>query len=154
MAEQQMDHCKDNQSGFCKFGNKCQKRHENTVCENTENFSEESCIKRHPKFCRNFNNNSNCRYKDKCPYKHIQHEKQAELNELIKQGMLKHENDIKLLTEEVNKLRNLVQYMALELSKNIQKEVAVSETNENTVTNKETEPPSDPSFKCDKCELC
>ena len=59
---------------------------------------------------------------------------------------------IKLLTEEVNKLRNLVQYMALELSKNVQKEVAVIETNENTVTNKETEAfPSDHSFKCDKC---
>ena len=60
-------------------------------------------------------------------------------------------NNIKLLTVEVNKLRNLVQYMALELSKNVQKEVAVIETNKNTVTNKEAEPPSDPSFKCDRC---
>ena len=149
-----MDLCKHNQTGFCKFRNKCQKRHENTVCENTENCSEERCTKRHPKVCRDFNNNKNCRHKDKCAYKHIQHEKQTELNELIKQGLLKHENDIKLLTEEVNKLRNLVQYMALELSKNAQKEVPVVETNENTVTNKETEAsPSDPSFKGDKCEF-
>ena len=44
--------------------------------------------------------------------------------------------------------------MALELRKNVQKEVAVIETNENTVTNKETEAsPSDPSFKCDNCEF-
>ena len=113
------------------------KRHENTVCENTENCSEEKCIKRHPKVFRNFNNNKNCRHKDKCAYKHIQHDKQPELNELIKQGLLKHENDIKLLTEEVNKLRNLVQYMALELSKNVQKEVAVIKTNKNAVTNNE-----------------
>ena len=38
--------------------------------------------------------------------------------------------DIKLLNEEVNTLRNLVQYMALELSKNVSKEVTVIETNE------------------------
>ena len=129
-------------------------RHEKTVCEITENCSEDRGIQRHPKVCRNFNNNENCRHKDKCAYKHIHHEKQTELNELIKQGLLKHENDKKLLTEEVNKLRNLVQYMALELSKNVQKEVAVIETNENTVTNKDTEAsPSDPPFKCDKCDF-
>ena len=153
MAVQQMDLCKHNQTGFCKFRNKCQKTHENTVCENTENCSEESCIKRHPKVCRNFNNNRNCRHKDQCAYKHIQHEKQTELNEQIKQGLLKHENNIKVLTEEVNKLRNLFQYMALELSKNVQKEVTVIETNENTGTTKESVSPSDPSFKCDKCEF-
>ena len=156
MAEQQMDLCKHNQTGFCKFQNKCQKRHENTVCENTENCTEESCIKRHPKVCRNFNNNGTCRHKDQCAYKHIQHEKQTELNEQIKQGLLKHENDIKVLTEEVNKLRNLFQYMALELSKNVQKEVTVIETNENTVTNKETEtePCKDTSYHIFKCEEC
>ena len=103
MAEQLMDICKHNQTRFSKYQNKCQKRHANTVCENTENFSEERCIKRHPKVCRNFNNNENCRHKDKCAYKHIQHEKQTEVNELIKQGLLKHENNIKLLTEEVKK---------------------------------------------------
>ena len=37
--------------------------------------------------------------------------------------------DIKLLSEEVNTLRNLVQYMALELSKNVSKEVTVIKTN-------------------------
>ena len=44
--------------------------------------------------------------------------------------------------------------MALELSKNVQKEVTVIETNENTVTNKESEaPPSEAAFKCDKYEF-
>ena len=38
--------------------------------------------------------------------------------------------DIKLLNEEVNTLRNLVQFMAIELGKKVSKEVTVIETNE------------------------
>ena len=79
--------------------------------------------------CRNFSNNGICRHKEKCAYKHVQSENQTNLNEQIKQGLLKHEMDIKLINEEVNTLRNLAQYMALELSKNVSKEVTVIETN-------------------------
>ena len=44
--------------------------------------------------------------------------------------------------------------MALELSKNVQKEVTVIETNENTVSSKESEAPSsEAAFKCDKCKF-
>ena len=89
-----------------------------------------------------------------CANKNFQYEKQTELNEQIKQGLLKHENDIKVLIEEVNTLRTLVQYMALELSKNVQKVVTVIKTNEKTGINQETKSSlSEPSFKRDKCEL-
>ena len=35
--QQQVNICQHNQTGFCKFRDKCQKKHENTLCENTEN---------------------------------------------------------------------------------------------------------------------
>ena len=130
MAEQQVKICQHNQTGFCKFRDKCQKKHENTLFENTENRSKDNCSKRHPKVCRNFSNSGVCRHKEKCAYKHVQNENQSELNEQIKQGLLKHEMDIKLLNEEVNTLRNIVQYMSLELGKIVSKEVNVIETNE------------------------
>ena len=79
---------------------------------------------------QNFQQQWNLQTQRKCAYKHVQSENQTDLNEQIKQGLLKHEMDIKLLNKEVNTLRNLVQYMALELSKNFSKEVIVIETNE------------------------
>ena len=91
--------------------------------------SKENCNKRHPKVCRNFSNHENCRHKEKCAFKHEQTEKQTDLNEVIKQGLLKHKMDIKLLNEEVNTLINLVQFIAIELGKKVSKEVTVIETN-------------------------
>ena len=95
--QQQVNICQNNQTGFGKFRDKCQKKHENTLFKNTEHFGKDSCSKRHPKVCKNFSNNGICRHKEKCPYKHVQSENQTNLNEQIKQGLLKHEMDIKLL---------------------------------------------------------
>ena len=156
MAQQQVDLCQHNQTGFCKFRDKCPKRHENTVCENTDHCSAEKCNKRHPQICRNFDYNGKCRHKEQCAYKHIHRVKQTDLNEQIKQGLLKHERDLKLLTEEINTLKNLVQYMALELAKNIQKEVTVDKTNERDTSQEQTEieaPDNEAEFKCAKCEF-
>ena len=63
------------------------------------------------------------------------------LNEQITQGLLKHEADIKALTEEVALLRNLIQYLAIGLTNTVQKENKVSETTEqeNCTKNKESE---------------
>ena len=63
---------------------------------------------------------------------------------------------IKLLNEEVNTLRNIVQYMALELGKNVSKEVTVFETNE--VGNPEEEIEIEAAHckikvTCEKCEF-
>ena len=45
--------CKFNQTGFCKFRQKCSKTHNNTLCENENGCNEEYCSKRHPKLCKN-----------------------------------------------------------------------------------------------------
>ena len=105
---------------------------------------------------QNFQQQWNLQTQRKCAYKHVQSENQTDLNEQIKQGLLKHEMDIQLLNEEANTLRNLVQYMALELSKNFSKEVIVIETNE--VGNWEEATEIDVAHceikvKCEKCEI-
>ena len=125
------------------------------MCENVENCSVKNCHKRHPKICRNFNY-GNCRHKEQCAYQHPQHDKQTSLNEQITQGLLKHESDIKALTEEVNLLRNLIQYLAIGLMNSVQKEVTVSEgTEKENSTNKELAEAllPEPNLKCEKCDF-
>ena len=156
MLEKQVTLCQHNQTGFCKFSDKCQKRHENTVCEYTEYCKKDTCNKRHPKECRNFRNNENCKYKEKCAYKHVQTEKHTDLNELFKQGLLKHEIDIKILTEEVQTLKQLVQEMALELAKHVQKEgvvIKVKEKENPTELNEKETQPCEAAVRCDRCEF-
>ena len=70
--------------------------------------------------------------------------------------MLKHEMDIKLLKEEVKTLRNLLRCMAIELGKNVSKEVTVIETNElgDPAEAKEIEAaPCEAIVRCEKCEF-
>lgn len=156
MAEQQLNICKHYQTGFCKFKDECQKTHEHTMCENMENCSVKNCCKRHPKICRNFKTYGDCRHKEKCAYQHKQNYKQTMLNEQITQGLLKHEADIKALTEEVTLLRNLIQYLALGLTNTVQKENKVSETaeQENCTNNKEAEALlPEPILHCGKCSF-
>ena len=43
--------CKYNQSGFCKFGERCNQMHINTVC-NKLTCSKSLCNERHPKVCK------------------------------------------------------------------------------------------------------
>ena len=140
MASQQVDLCQHNQTGFCKFKDKCPRRHENTICENTESCNEETCSKRHLKVCRHFSNNGNCRHGEKCAYKHQQNDGQINLYEQVTLLLLKHEKDITSLKEELNELNNIMQQMAHELMKNIQKGA-------------ETEDLSDNVLKCEKCDF-
>ena len=93
------------------------------MCENTEKCNEENCSKRHPKVCRHFSNNGSCRHGEKCAYKHYQNDGQIKLYEQVTLLLLKHEKDITSLKEEVNELKNIIQQMAQELVKNVQKGV-------------------------------
>ena len=91
--------------------------------------------------------------KKKCAYKHAQSENKTNLNKQIKQGLLKHEMDIKLLNEEVHILRNLVQCIALELSKNVSKKASGIETNELENWEEAKDAHCEIKDKCEKCEF-
>ena len=95
--------CKFNQNGFCKFKQHCKKKHDNEICGNPSECKHETCEKRHPKICRYFSKDGNCRHGDKCSYLHKQKlNKKTTLDENMALLMLKHEKEITSLTEEVS----------------------------------------------------
>ena len=62
--------CLFNKYGFCKYGNKCKKKHVNLVCEN-EKCENVTCEKRHPKTCHFYTQYGRCKFMNYCQYKHI-----------------------------------------------------------------------------------
>ena len=66
--------CIHNKFGFCKYGVKCRKKHEELKCENSscEIFD---CNKRHPKECKYFREFNRCKYNEYCRYEHKQNSK-------------------------------------------------------------------------------
>ena len=62
--------CKHFQTGYCKFAEKCKRRHEKEICQATH-CSSKTCRKRHPKPCKFFTLNQFCKFGNLCCYKHI-----------------------------------------------------------------------------------
>ena len=61
--------CYYNKFGFCKFGEKCFRLHENKICENG-NCDIENCSLRHPRFCRYFGKFKKCKFGSYCKFRH------------------------------------------------------------------------------------
>ena len=169
----EMEICKFNQFGFCKFGGKCFNKHENEICRNRNECTDSNCNKRHPRKCRYFLQSGYCKFKDTCAYSHMV-DKNSKVEELEKENAeLKEEVD-KLkriyskvedlekekaeLKKEVDKLKRIMFMMnkkikefesVAEVKSNESKETNdVNEKNkkENSEENEEQE------LKCDKCE--
>ena len=103
---------KYNQSGFCKFRKDCRKRHEDEICTNVVGCVIESCTKRHPKECKQYKDNGKCYFGERCAYQHREDQlNQNSLNEMIGACMVKHQNDIKELFEEIKHLKDIIQIM-------------------------------------------
>ena len=60
--------CKHFQTGFCKFGEHCCKRHVKETCE--AKGCKKTCSLRHPKPCKYFGLNKFCKFGKACCYKH------------------------------------------------------------------------------------
>ena len=61
--------CKHFKFGYCKFGEKCRKRHLKETCQ-TNDCNSKICNKRHPKICKFFSVNQVCKFGEACCYKH------------------------------------------------------------------------------------
>ena len=101
--------CKFNQKGFCKFGTKCNKKHNNTICENE--CRGKLCSERHPKLCRNISKTGICRHKENCAYTHPQEKNtnQGFVNDAIMMCIVWQQQQINALSEEVKCLKLLVE---------------------------------------------
>ena len=106
--------CKYNQTGCCRFQNHCRKTHENQKCENPTICKDKDCSKRHPKPCRNLRKAEGCRFKEGCAYIHksFHSTQQKESNEVV---VSKHNNEIRVLKEEIKLLFKIILSMNFKL---------------------------------------
>ena len=57
--------------GYCRFRDRCHRRHYNEVCQNPEACkSTKTCKKRHPKSCKKYNSEKGCRFGSEYAYYH------------------------------------------------------------------------------------
>ena len=82
--------CKFNDSGYCKFGNYCRKRHFLEICPKL-NCKINTCKARHPKLCKH---EENCKFFKQgiCAYKHV--------------TLAKHDEQLKGLKSEIDILKS------------------------------------------------
>ena len=87
-----------------------EKKHVDQVCDNINDWSRVICEKRNSQICRNYSTKERCRFKGGCAYLHKKKaDNQEILNQQLKDLMMKHETEIKILTQEVSILKDLVQ---------------------------------------------
>ena len=73
--------CKFNKFGFCKFGGKCIRKHENKLCENKD-CEVKSCSLRHPRMCRFLLEFNYCKFGIYCRYKHEKYSNEVSTKEI------------------------------------------------------------------------
>ena len=104
--------CSYNKFGYCKFGNKCFRIHENKLCENV-GCEVEKCPLRHPRMCRFFLDYNYCKFGTFCRFKHEANAKGEALKEIeklkrnleiIKQEIVEKENEIEIREDQIKKL--------------------------------------------------
>ena len=93
-----MDVCVYNQTGYCKFGERCNRVHIKEICQRGEECADPECCKRHPRRCRYFYNYGKCKLGEKCAYRHDEETKESKIKTL--------EMEVKHLKEEMNNLKS------------------------------------------------
>ena len=105
--------CKHNQSGYCKYKLKCQKRHENKLCPEEQSCNFKACLLRHPKTCKYFFREGICRFGEGCSYSHKKFLNQDPQIEVIKE---KHEIEINAIKDEMHKLKEVISLMEIKIA--------------------------------------
>ena len=154
--------CKYNQTGFCKFRQNCQKRHEQTICQENHDYKSMGCSLRHPKVCKSYEKEGTCRFKDECAYKHQ--------NNLADAMNSSHTQEIKNIQQEMNQMKSMILQMEnkIEILKNIIQDITQTNVEEivaivvsslertKEIENNviiETVNKAQDSFNCDKCSF-
>ena len=99
--------CLHNKFGYCKFGGKCFRNHENRVCQN-EKCNIQGCHLRHPKICWFYRVYENCKFGMYCKFKH---EKTNSCDKEIKQlksDLQKCNEKIKAKEDKITELERML----------------------------------------------
>ena len=96
--------CRFNKFGYCKFGERCFRKHESRTCEN-DGCSISDCDLRHPRKCRYFLEFHYCKFGTFCKFSHKIEENRASKKEIdtLKNEIEKLENKIQLMNKEIEK---------------------------------------------------
>ena len=97
--------CSFHQSGHCRYGSHCNKRHTVDTCTNFPCMKED-CNKRHPKLCRYFTVSGFCKFNEQCSYLHMT--SNIELKSQLEKEVAKLKQEIKSLYDHVSELRSIV----------------------------------------------
>ena len=68
-----MEICRYNQRGYCRYGERCRLEHVNEICTESD-CQDDSCVLRHPLECRYFYLYGTCKFGDSCAYVHEENE--------------------------------------------------------------------------------
>ena len=99
--------CKHFQTGFCKFGERCCKRHVKETCKAKD--CKKTCSLRHPKPCKYFALNKFCKFGEACCYQHSSDPADSYLREqvrILQTTVDALSESVKALEEEIVKLKN------------------------------------------------
>ena len=119
--------CRHNQTGFCKYGERCRKQHVNIKC-NQDECKDKKCSRRHPHLCKFYAHTGFCKFQERCAFVHkeinvethkVAHEVQkikeeierlksnviGTLNHIDSESVIK---DMKNLKAEVDFLKNII----------------------------------------------
>ena len=107
--------CGFNQTGYCKFGKHCFKKHVDIICENVR-CSTSGCNLRHPRTCRYFSQYRYCKFGQYCKFSHEERRTShstAEIDilmldiEKLKKEICEKDKDIKEKDSEISQLLDL-----------------------------------------------
>ena len=111
MSDKEVNECKYNKFGFCKYREKCTRLHYTETCKNLTACKDiKRCPKRHPKACKIYALEKFCRFGNSCSY---QHGGQPESNK-------ESENTKKItaLEKSVKEMAEKIKHLEDELAKN------------------------------------
>ena len=105
--------CTNFKFGFCKYGQRCWKRHVETMCENSE--CDTSCEKRHPIRCKYYQEYKRCKFGTYCSYKHETCDVDSIKNELdkVKLKLKNIDEKIDKKNEEMKNWKDLIKKLDL-----------------------------------------
>ena len=124
----EMEICKHNQNGFCKFRERCDKRHDNEICRSRKECTDSECTKRHPRECKYFQLYGYCTFSDTCAYSHMAH-KNNKVETL--------EKEVAELKDDVEMAKMMIESMNRMIQSKVDIEMKHKEDNEKTKREKE-----------------
>ena len=102
--------CKHHQRGYCRNESQCSQTHNDNVCKERVCRNPE-CRERHPKICKYYIRNGECRWKEECAYKHKRSDSNTKID-ILEREVKELKDDIKQLCKNMSEM--MIKMISLE----------------------------------------